>query len=106
MKLTLRNEQKQVFKIQHSTTRDGRFRDGIRAIILTSNSWTPRRLLKLLLFMNPLFDNISKIICNRISPRLKLAVLYSIHGVNKLLHHNGSTTKSLKETDEFDGTKR
>lgn len=39
MKITLTNEQKQELKIQHSTTRDGRVRDRIKAVIHGSNGW-------------------------------------------------------------------
>jgi transposase len=40
MKLTLTADQKQALEIQHDQTRDGRVRDRIKAILLTSEGWT------------------------------------------------------------------
>ncbi|WP_340681157.1 IS630 family transposase [Paraglaciecola sp.] len=40
MKLTLTTDQKQALEIQHDQTRDGRVRDRIKAILLTSEGWT------------------------------------------------------------------
>ena len=41
MKITLTNEQKLELQIQHRTTRDGRVRDRIKAVIHASNGWSP-----------------------------------------------------------------
>lgn len=49
MKITLTNEQKQELKIQHSTTRDGRVRDRIKAVIHASNGWCPEEIADALL---------------------------------------------------------
>ncbi|MEX6253044.1 hypothetical protein [Providencia hangzhouensis] len=40
MKITLTNEQKQKIKIQHSTTRNGRVCDHIKAVIHACNGWS------------------------------------------------------------------
>ena len=39
MEITLSTKQKQQLKIQHDTTRDGRVRDRIKAVIHASNGW-------------------------------------------------------------------
>ncbi len=49
MKITLTNEQKQELTIQHSTTRDGRVRDRIKAVIHASNGWSPEEIADALL---------------------------------------------------------
>lgn len=41
MKITLSNEQKLTLINQHDTTRDGRVRDRIKAVIHASNGWSP-----------------------------------------------------------------
>ncbi len=41
MKITLSNEQKLTLINQHDTTRDGRVRDRIKAVIHSSNGWIP-----------------------------------------------------------------
>lgn len=41
MKITLSNEQKITLINQHDTTRDGRVRDRIKAVIHASNGWSP-----------------------------------------------------------------
>ncbi|CCO48837.1 conserved hypothetical protein [Vibrio nigripulchritudo SOn1] len=49
LKITLTNEQKQELKTQHSTTRDGRVRDRIKAVIHASNGWSPEEIADALL---------------------------------------------------------
>ncbi|EPM7912098.1 IS630 family transposase, partial [Vibrio alginolyticus] len=49
MKITLTNEQKLELQIQHSTTRDGRVRDRIKAVIHASNGWSPEEIADALL---------------------------------------------------------
>ncbi|WP_196767277.1 IS630 family transposase [Vibrio nigripulchritudo] len=49
MKITLTNEQKQEFKTQHSTIRDGRVRDRKKAVIYASNGWSPEEIADTLL---------------------------------------------------------
>ena len=49
MKITLTDEQKQTLIIQHDTTRDGRVRDRIKAVIHASNGWSPEDLAHALL---------------------------------------------------------
>jgi transposase len=49
MKITLSNEQKQALIIQHDTTRDGRVRDRIKAVIHASNEWSPEEIADALL---------------------------------------------------------
>ncbi len=49
MKVTLSNEQKQALKNQHGTTRDGRVRDLIKAVIYASNGWSPEEIADALL---------------------------------------------------------
>ncbi|WP_038254273.1 helix-turn-helix domain-containing protein, partial [Xenorhabdus bovienii] len=40
MKITLTNAQKQALELMHDTTRDGRVRDRIKAVLLASEGWT------------------------------------------------------------------
>jgi hypothetical protein len=40
MKVTLTTQQKQELDRQHGTTRDGRVRDRIKAVLLTSEGWS------------------------------------------------------------------
>ena len=40
MKMTLTKNQKQVLESQHDTTRDGRVRDRIKAVLLASEGWS------------------------------------------------------------------
>lgn len=49
MKITLTNQQKQELKVLHDTTRDGRVRDRIKAVIHASNGWSPREIADALL---------------------------------------------------------
>jgi transposase len=49
MKITLTNEQKQELKIQQDTTRDGRVRDRIKAVIHASNGWSAEKIADALL---------------------------------------------------------
>lgn len=49
MKITLSSEQKQALIIQHDTTRDGRVRDRIKAVIHASNGWCPEEIADALL---------------------------------------------------------
>ncbi len=49
MKITLSNEQKLTLINQHDTTRDGRVRDRIKAVIHASNGWSPEEIADALL---------------------------------------------------------
>ena len=49
MNISLTSEQKQELIIQHGTTRDGRVRDRIKALIHASNGWTPEEISEALL---------------------------------------------------------
>lgn len=49
MKISLSNQQKQNLLIQHDTTRDGRVRDRIKAVIHASNNWSPEEIADALL---------------------------------------------------------
>lgn len=49
MRISLSKEQKQALLIQHDTTRDGRVRDRIKAVIHASNNWTPEEIANALL---------------------------------------------------------
>ena len=49
MKVTLTNEQKLALRTQHDTTRDGRVRDRIKAVIHASNGWSPEEIADALL---------------------------------------------------------
>ncbi|CAM3353464.1 transposase (fragment) [Xenorhabdus nematophila AN6/1] len=40
MKITLTNAQKEALELMHDTTRDGRVRDRIKAVLLASEGWT------------------------------------------------------------------
>ncbi|MGL5291590.1 MAG: helix-turn-helix domain-containing protein, partial [Vibrionaceae bacterium] len=40
MKITLTPEQKQQLEVMHDTTRDGRVRDRIKAVLLASEGWS------------------------------------------------------------------
>ena len=49
MKVTLIKKQKQELKIHHDTTRDGRVRDRIKAVIQASNGWNDEEIANALL---------------------------------------------------------
>ena len=115
MKITLTNEQKLELQIQHRTTRDGRVRDRIKAVIHASNGWSPEEIADaLLIHESTVRQHIKDYLqSNKLKPenggsQSKLSATQTTHLIEHLTENTYSHTHQIvsyvKETFGLDYT--